>query len=137
MQHPARVLFERPNGATCKAEQAQVQTPPDAPVRNPRFQCRLGFLHVWGLPGKRRIVRRGCCRRRHDSVAIAARAEHGRTDRRAILDAMSDLWPDDADDDVSPICGDCGVSALPPEAPGEPSMCENPNCSAFGEPIFA
>ncbi|MFT5202718.1 MAG: hypothetical protein ACI9C1_002112 [Candidatus Aldehydirespiratoraceae bacterium] len=46
---------------------------------------------------------------------------------------MSDLWDELDDDDVSPICGACGVSALPPEAPGEPSMCENPNCSAFGE----
>ena len=48
---------------------------------------------------------------------------------------MSDLWDDadreDADD--SPICAACGVSALPPEAPGEPPMCENPNCSTFGE----
>ncbi len=45
---------------------------------------------------------------------------------------MSDLW-DEPDDDHSPICNACGVSALPPEAPGEPSMCENPNCPAFGE----
>lgn len=45
---------------------------------------------------------------------------------------MSDLW-DETDDDVSPICASCGVSALPPEAAGEPSMCENPDCSAFGE----
>lgn len=49
--------------------------------------------------------------------------------------AMSDLWDDIDDDDVSPICPHCGVSALPPEAMGEPSMCENPDCSAFGEPI--
>ena len=48
---------------------------------------------------------------------------------------MSDLWDDIDDDDVSPICPHCGVSALPPEAMGEPSMCENPDCSAFGEPI--
>ncbi len=47
--------------------------------------------------------------------------------------AMSDMWDETDDDDVSPICPECGVSALPPEAPGEPSMCENPNCSAFGE----
>jgi len=48
---------------------------------------------------------------------------------------MSDLWDDDDidDDDISPICPACGVSALPPEAPGEASMCENPNCSTFGE----
>ncbi len=43
------------------------------------------------------------------------------------------LWDDIADDDISPICPACGVSALPPEAAGEASMCENPNCDAFGE----
>ncbi len=48
-------------------------------------------------------------------------------------DAMSDLWDEVDDDDVSPICDACGVSALPPEAPGEPSMCESPNCPAFGD----
>jgi len=49
---------------------------------------------------------------------------------------MSDLWDETDDDgDVSPICTTCGVSALPPEVPGEPSMCENPNCSEFGEPM--
>mgnify|MGYP000164656023 CR=1 FL=1 len=46
---------------------------------------------------------------------------------------MSDLWDETDDDDVSPICPSCGVSALPPEAPDEPSMCEHPNCSEFGE----
>jgi hypothetical protein len=46
---------------------------------------------------------------------------------------MSDLWDETDDGDVSPICTACGVSALPPEVPGEPSMCENPNCPAFGE----
>ena len=48
---------------------------------------------------------------------------------------MSDLWDETDDVDVSPICPACGVSALPPEAPGEPSICENPNCSTFGEPM--
>ena len=48
---------------------------------------------------------------------------------------MSDLWDETDDGDVSPICIACGVSALPPEAPGEASMCENPNCSVFGEPM--
>ena len=48
---------------------------------------------------------------------------------------MSELWDDIDSDDTSPICPECGVSALPPEAMGEPSMCENPNCSTFGEPI--
>ena len=47
--------------------------------------------------------------------------------------AMSNLWDGIDGDDVSPICAVCGVSALPPEAPGEASMCENPDCSAFGE----
>ena len=48
---------------------------------------------------------------------------------------MSDLWDEIDDDDISPICLECGVSALPPEAAGEPSMCENPNCISFGDPI--
>lgn len=46
---------------------------------------------------------------------------------------MSDLFDDIDDGDHSPICIACGVSALPPEAPGEPSMCETPNCSELGE----
>ena len=45
------------------------------------------------------------------------------------------LWDDVDTDDISPICDSCGVSALLPEAPGEPSICENPNCSRFGSPI--
>ena len=58
-----------------------------------------------------------------------------RTKRRNDSDTevMSDLWDEIDDGDISPICTTCGVSALPPEAPGEPSMCENPNCSEFGE----
>ena len=59
----------------------------------------------------------------------------GHTVYRGQTDVMSDLWDDIDHDDVSPICPHCGVSALPPEAMGEPSMCENPDCSAFGEPI--
>jgi hypothetical protein len=61
----------------------------------------------------------------------------GRTKRRnaSDTDAMSDLWDETDDGDVSPLCPACGVSALPPEAPGEPSMCENPDCPAFGEPM--
>ncbi len=47
---------------------------------------------------------------------------------------MSDMW-DETDDDESPICGFCGVSALPPEHPGGPSSCENADCEAFGDPI--
>ncbi len=50
-----------------------------------------------------------------------------------MTDMMTDMWDHTDDDDVSPICPTCGVSALPPEAPGEPSMCENPNCTAFGD----
>lgn len=66
------------------------------------------------------------------------RVDYGRLTRYssgglAVSKPMSDLWDELDDDDVSPICGACGVSALPPEAPGEPSMCENPNCPAFGE----
>jgi hypothetical protein len=59
----------------------------------------------------------------------------GRTKRRngSDTEAMSDLWDETDDGDISPICTTCGVSALPPEAPWEPSMCENPNCSEFGE----
>jgi hypothetical protein len=58
-----------------------------------------------------------------------------RTKRRNDSDTevMSDLWDKTDDGDISPICTTCGVSALPPEAPWEPSMCENPNCSEFGE----
>ena len=47
---------------------------------------------------------------------------------------VSNLW-DERDDDDSPICPTCGVSALPPEVPGEPSSCENADCDAFGEPV--
>ncbi len=47
---------------------------------------------------------------------------------------MSDLW-EETEDDASPICDACGVSALPPEVPGAPSSCENADCDAFGEPI--
>jgi hypothetical protein len=50
-------------------------------------------------------------------------------------DAMSDLWDEADHADVSPICPTCGVSALPPELPGEPSSCENSDCSEFGEPM--
>ncbi|MFT5025905.1 MAG: hypothetical protein ACI9CV_000657 [Ilumatobacter sp.] len=48
---------------------------------------------------------------------------------------MSDLWDEPDERYASPICPTCGVSALPPEGPGEPSTCENPNCSEFGEPM--
>ena len=55
------------------------------------------------------------------SVAVEGKRRNG-----SDTDAMSDLWDDTDDGDVSPICTACGVSALPPEASGEPSMCENP-----------
>jgi hypothetical protein len=66
---------------------------------------------------------------------IGSESSRGQTKRRngSDTDAMNDLWDETDDGDVSPICAACGVSALPPEASGEPSMCENPNCSAFGE----
>lgn len=47
---------------------------------------------------------------------------------------MSDLW-DEGDEDASPICAFCGVSALPAEMPGDEPICENSACSAFGESI--
>jgi len=34
-------------------------------------------------------------------------------------------------DDGAPICGACGVTALPDERGG--FVCENPGCEAFGE----
>jgi hypothetical protein len=60
-----------------------------------------------------------------------------RTKRRNGSDTgfMSDLWDEPDERYASPICPTCGVSALPPEGPGEPSTCENPNCSEFGEPM--
>lgn len=67
--------------------------------------------------------------------ALGTRAFESDVKRRkgSDTDTMNDLWDETDDGDVSPICNACGVSALPPEAPGEPSMCENPNCPAFGE----
>jgi len=47
---------------------------------------------------------------------------------------VANLWDED-EDDPSPICGSCGVSALPAETPGESQVCENVNCDAFGEAI--
>jgi len=44
------------------------------------------------------------------------------------------LW-DEHEDDASPICPACGVSALPAEVPGESAECENADCVSFGEPI--
>ena len=48
---------------------------------------------------------------------------------------MSDMWDEIEGDDPSPICGFCGVSALPPEDPGGESSCENADCDAFGDSI--
>ena len=45
--------------------------------------------------------------------------------------------PDGVDDDRAPICGGCGVTALPMEG-GQREVrfvCENPDCEAFGEPV--
>jgi len=47
------------------------------------------------------------------------------------------MFDDYGDDDPSPICVQCGVSALPAEVPGELPTCENVGCAAFGEPIDA
>lgn len=55
---------------------------------------------------------------------------------------MSDRggWDDSpADEGRPPICGYCGVTALPGE--GDPAVaepvwiCENPDCEAYGQPI--
>jgi len=49
--------------------------------------------------------------------------------------SVESMFDDFDDGDTSPICAFCGVSALPPETPGEQPMCENADCGAFGEPI--
>ena len=42
---------------------------------------------------------------------------------------------DDADEeDRAPICGACGVTALPSEE-GRGFVCENPDCPAYGDPV--
>jgi hypothetical protein len=49
---------------------------------------------------------------------------------------MSD-W-DDAEVDRAPICAACGVTALPAETSNVLDtrfVCENPDCTAFGEPV--
>lgn len=38
------------------------------------------------------------------------------------------------EDDGAPICGACGVTALPAEA-SVGFVCENPGCDAFGETV--
>ena len=68
-----------------------------------------------------------------DMISVLSLEERTKRRNGSDTDAMSDLWDETDDRDVSPICTTCGVSALPPEVPGEPSMCENPNCSEFGE----
>ena len=45
-----------------------------------------------------------------------------------------DSWSD-AEIERSILCRSCGVSSLPPEIPGEVSVCENPDCEAFGESV--
>ena len=66
---------------------------------------------------------------------VSARTRRTKRCDGSDTDAMTDLWDQTEDDDDSPICPTCGVSVLPPEVPGEPSSCENPNCSEFGEPM--
>lgn len=54
-------------------------------------------------------------------------------------DDASDGWDDDWEDaevNRPVICPSCGVSALPPERPGEPPVCENGGCDAYGEPVY-
>lgn len=42
----------------------------------------------------------------------------------------------DAEVERSTICATCGVSSLPAEPlSGSDSICENPSCDAFGEPV--
>jgi len=47
---------------------------------------------------------------------------------------MTFLW-DDLEDDPSPICATCGVSALPAEEPDAQPICENAACEVFGESV--
>ena len=46
----------------------------------------------------------------------------------------ADSW-EDAEVERSILCTSCGVSSLPPEVLGESSVCENPDCEAFGEAV--
>ncbi len=56
---------------------------------------------------------------------------------------MSDADADGFDESVehegrAPICGACGVTALPAETANvldATFICENPDCEAFGEPV--
>lgn len=40
------------------------------------------------------------------------------------------------EDDRAPICGSCGVTALPAET-GSGFVCENPDCPAYGDDVGA
>jgi len=44
---------------------------------------------------------------------------------------------DSNDDGRAPICGFCGVTALPADTADDETrfVCENPDCDAFGEEI--
>ena len=45
---------------------------------------------------------------------------------------------DDQPDDRAPICGACGVTALPGDQAGASEaafVCENPDCEAYGEAV--
>lgn len=53
---------------------------------------------------------------------------------------MSDFDDEDDGADVgrAPICPECGVTALPGEAPtqtGSGFVCENPDCESFGDEV--
>lgn len=51
---------------------------------------------------------------------------------------MSIDWDDHHEEERAPICGACGVTALPAD-PGHvldtTFVCENPDCAAYGEPV--
>ena len=52
-------------------------------------------------------------------------------------DVGVDEW-DDAEVERAPICGVCGVTALPAETSNvidSRFVCENPDCEAFGETV--
>lgn len=94
-----------------------------------------------GLSGCRAYNTHGYGRFEHDSASHTvgrtpnATAEVPNEQSRLGSEVMSGMWDPVDEGDPSPICPHCGVSALPAEAPGEPNLCENADCEAFGEPI--
>ncbi len=52
-----------------------------------------------------------------------------------VFDDEEPEW-DDAEVERSTICAACGVSSLPAEPLSRiGSICENPSCDAYGEPV--